>query len=141
MKGEAEIDAPVGGPGQGRMLMFRRGPGGAAVVMGGANGHVEVWSPEELVMASSLAPKPGAERIDAPTAEAAARLARQVNGKWTTYFAFKKSSLGVGFTGMPPTRPTPGEPIRTPNPNERFANLTPAQRVERARERTGIAQP
>ena|SRR5256885_3129642 len=32
-----------------------------------------------------------------PTAEAAAELAKNVKGHWTTYLAFRKSPFGIGF--------------------------------------------
>ena len=104
---------------------------------------MEVWYPEELVVESALAPRLGGSHSEAPTAEVAAQTARKVDGKWTTYLAFSKSSMGVGF--MPPPPPAVTKPGRQfgqsrvfghlPNPNERFENLTPEQRVEQARQR------
>lgn len=125
---------PAGGH---RQMMFLRQ--GNAVVLQSADGRVEAWSPEELVMESALKPRLGSEHSRAATAEATAKTARKGNGKWTTYLAFKKSSLGVGFR-VPPGHPEPGQAMLGPNPNERFGRLTPEQRVQRARERLGMSR-
>jgi hypothetical protein len=127
--------APPPGQQRGMMMMFRRGPNGVTVHQN-ANGQMEVWSAEELVMESALNERLGGEHTDEATAAAAAELARKVNGKWTTFLAFRKSIMGVGF-GAPP----PGQPGLDParhNPNDRFSRLTPEQRVERARNRQGL---
>src|SRR5258707_388818 len=78
-------------------------------------------------------------------------IAKKVNGNWTTFLAFRKSAMGIGFRLPPaggpggvggpngPRRPGgPDKPDFNPmkhNPNDRFARLTPEQRVQRARER------
>lgn len=143
-----------GGPGGGgRMIQMRRGPSGQVVVQGGANGQMETWSPEELVMESKLRPRLGddaATRDNAATPAAAAKTARKVDGRWTTVLAFRKSSLGVGFglrTGAPPRLsgrgPNPaelGQLPTPPNPNKRFTTLTPEQRAQRERERRGVSE-
>lgn len=41
-------------------------------------------------------------------------------------------SMDVG-SGLPDGQPTPAHLLRPPNPNRRFENLTPEQRVQRAR--------
>lgn len=137
LKTGPEASGPPGG-GHGMMLM-RRSQGSAIVMMSGPNGQVETWSPQELVAVSTLALRAGTNDSLSATPEAAAQTAQTVGGRWTTYLAFSKSSLGVGFA-MPPGPPGPGQPfvrgrMRLPEPNERFANLTPEQRVERARQR------
>ncbi len=76
---------------------------------------------EELVAETSLSARinsNGATRDLAATPDSAARAARAVGGKWTIYFAFRGSNLGIGL-------PTPREP---------FADLTPEQRVQLARQ-------
>ncbi len=130
--------SPMGGPR--RMMLARRTKDGPVMVFGGPSGEVETWSPEELVLQSSLTSRLGTASHPAPTARAAAEAAKSVGGKWTTYLAFSKSSMGVGFR-MPPDRPVPGQAFRAPDPNERFASLTPQQRVQRARQRLGIHEP
>lgn len=135
-----EFSGPVGGQGgrQGGAIGVRRTKDGTVTYFGGPNGQVEVWSPEELVIASSLSARLGRERSPSATAEAAAETARKVKGKWTAFLAFKKSRIGVGFGGMPTEPPEPGGAMRPPNPNERFSNLTPGERVQRARQRLGL---
>jgi len=122
------------GPGQRRMMMVRAGPNGPVMFSGGPDGQVEMWSPEELLLASALKPLLGDEHTQAATSQTAAETARKVKGQWTTLVAFRKSNMGIGMGLMP--RGDPGGPGRAkPDPNERFARLTPAQRVQRARER------
>jgi hypothetical protein len=100
-----------------------------------ADGRVEVWSPEELVLESSLTNRLGGEGGKAATAVAAAETARKVKGRWTTYLAFRKSAMGMALGGPPPGKPG-FDPLRQkPNPNDRFARFTPEQRVQRERER------
>lgn len=115
-------------------MMFRRGPSGGVMFSRNANGQTEMWSPEELVMETPLSARLETEANPAPTAQEAQETARKLNGKWTTYLAFKKSIMGVGFAG--PGRPGAG-PLK-PAPNDRFAKLTPEQRVKQARERSGF---
>jgi hypothetical protein len=88
------------------------------------------------------------------TAQSAAATAKKLNGKWTTFLAFRKSAMGIGFS-LPPIAERGGpdgtnslrglrgpagadkprfDPLKH-NPNDRFARLTPEQRVQRARER------
>ena len=107
--------------GQRPMMLARRTKN--LIVFGGPGG--EVWSPEELVVELPLTPRLSREHYQAPTTAAAAEAARTVHGHWTTYLAFRKSSMGVGW--MPPGRQL--------GPNDRFATLTPEQRVQRARAR------
>ncbi len=142
--------------------MVRRGPDGSVVFQGGPDGPVEVWSPEELVMEARLRPRlgdDGATPDRGATAAAAAETARKVKGRWTTYLAFRKSSLGARFGIAPRPRPGLSQPIskrgeksvspagepprglgqaaRGPwlNLNDRFSRLTPEERVQRVRER------
>jgi hypothetical protein len=99
---------------------------------GGPKGQMETWSPEELVIEASLKSRLGGENSSSATAQAATEAAQKVKGKWTTYFAFRKSNLGIGFGNMPHSQPGLGQ-IKH-DPNDRFARLTPEQRVQRARE-------
>lgn len=117
------------GPMMGGTMLFRRGPAGGVMLASNGNGQTELWSPTELVMESALCPRLAPHENPAPTAQAAAETARKLNVKWTTYLTFKKSVMGIGFVG--PGRP--GDPLRH-GPNDRYANLTPEQRVQRARE-------
>jgi hypothetical protein len=121
-------------PGQRRMIMVRRENGGPVVFFGGPKGQMEVWSPEQLVIETRLGKRLGNDHGQSATAEAAADAARKLNAKWTTYFAFSKSAMGIGFSGQP----RPGSDPLQRSPNDRFARLTPEQRVLRARERMGL---
>ena len=130
-----------------------RGPNGPIFFQGRPGGQMEMWSLEELVLESMLRPRlggDGAAQDPAATADAAAETARKVHGRLTTYLAFRKSSMGVGFGMRTSARPEwcQSTSVRGPNPpgfghaigagpnsNERFARLTPEQRVQRARER------
>jgi hypothetical protein len=129
---------PEGAPEPHRIRIVRNGPSGPTVLMGGPNSQVEVWSPEELVIPTPLKARFTEDPSQSPSAAEAAATAQKVNGKWTTYLAFRKSSLGVGFAAMPPTPGPAGPTLRLPNPSERFVNLTPAQRVQRARGRSEV---
>ena len=55
---------------------------------------------------------------------------------WRTYrqpvTSETKSGVDVGFE-MPPDGPKSGQKLRPPNPNRRFQDLTPEQRVQLAR--------
>jgi hypothetical protein len=114
---------------------------------GGADGQMEMWSPEELVVETPLSTRlNGNSEEPAATPQAAAQTARKVNGRWTTFVAFQKSAMGIGFR-LPPAGPNgPGDPGRPGfdpmkhNPNDRFARLTPEQRVQRARQRGAFVQ-
>ena len=124
---------PPGQPGQKRMMMMvRRAGNGGAIVTQGGDGTVEVWSPEELVIESSLATQLGGEHNDDATPAWAADAARKVRGRWMTLFSLRKSSMGVGFGGVPGR--SGGDPMKH-SQTDRFARLTPEQRVQRARER------
>jgi len=163
---EPGLQSPSGSAGPPRMIrgVFRKG---------GANGNgvteQEFWTPEELVMESALNRRLGSHPDDA-TAEIAAQTANKVNGRWTTYYAFRKSRIGMGFGGtflqrgppsgpggpigavsdagganFPPgalSGPVPGDlqEAATRERNEQFARLTPEQRVQRARARQGLGQ-
>ena len=128
--------APNSGPtGARRQMMFLRQ--GNAVVLQGADGRMETWSPEELVMESALKPRLGSGSIQTATIQTAADIAARVHGHWTTLLAFRKSEMGVGLR-MPPPCLGPGQVMRGPNPNDRFVTLTPAQRVRREQARLGF---
>jgi hypothetical protein len=126
------------------------------MMTGGPDGKMEMWSPEELVMETPLS-KSFAEQNLAANARSAMDSAKKVNGRWTTFFAFRKSPMGIGFR-LPPVerdreagtigtsgpRGTDGlsephrpnfDPVKH-NPNDRFARLTPEQRVQQARQRS-----
>lgn len=154
-KGMAGESPPAGAR---RMMVMQRGSSGPVVMVGGPDGKMESWSPEELVMETPLSARLGDQEFRA-TANCAAETAKKVNGKWTTFFAFRKSPMGIGFKLPPIDRQTggggggpvvvrgpggpagPAEPHRPNfdpmkhNPNDRFARLTPEQRVQQARER------
>jgi len=130
------------------MMLVKKGPNGPVMFSGGGGSQwpMEMWSPEELVMETMLTGRlgPTSEPDPAATAKAAAETARKVNGHWTTFLAFRKSSMGVGFRLPPPGGPAgldkPGFDAMKHDPNDRFARLTPEQRVERARQRGGFIQ-
>ena len=147
----AQILGPKGGPGgslppggQRRMMVMKRGPSGPVTFGSGPDGKIEIWSAEELVMETPLSARL-AEPDLAATAQSAADAAKKMNAKWTSFLAFRKSSMGIGFrlppTGGPDGPGGPGGPGKAGfdpmkhNPNDRFARLTPEQRVLRARER------
>lgn len=50
---------------------------------------------------------------------------------WNT-LPFHKSGMGVGIK-TPKGQPTPGQMLRPPDPNRRFRDLTPEERVRLAR--------
>lgn len=130
-----------------RMMMVKRGPNGPVMFTGGADGQMEMWSPEELVMETPLSGRLKADSEEpAATAQAAAETARKLKGRWTTFVAFQKSAMGIGFR-LPPAAPNgaggpdrPGFDPMKHNPNDRFARLTPEQRVQRARQHGGFIQ-
>ncbi|SPE61888.1 exported hypothetical protein [Verrucomicrobia bacterium] len=119
--------------GQRRMIALQRDKNGPVFFAEGANGEMEVWSPQELLLQASMDPQGDTEHTEPATAESAAQLARKLHGRWATYMALRKSSLGVGMGDMP--GPRPGLEAAKPDPNETFARLTPEQRVLRARQR------
>jgi hypothetical protein len=122
------------GPGQERRVLAKRTKDGPVMFFGGPSGKMEMWSAEELVLESALGARLGGDTNQAPTAQAAAEAACKVKGRWRSFVAFRKSSMGIGFGGTA----APGRPGLEHGPgeqNERFANLTPEQRVKRARER------
>ena len=135
-------------------ITFERGP----------NGQVEMWSPQELVLESSLSNRLGNDSIStniAPTTAAAAQTARKVGGRWTTYLAFHKASMRIGHKMRrgpnfdpnsvasllkasqtdpapgPNNRPTATQMPRPPTLNRRFTDFTPEQRVHLARQGHG----
>lgn len=140
-------------------MLVRRNQNGPVFFQIGSDGEPQEWSPEELVTESSLLGRLSDEHIETATAASASATAQKVNGHWTSYFAFSKSIGGVGFAGMPPMMAQFGQggmarrangsfmnsalgqtnfhfPVPSEiNPNQRFANLTPQERVQQARMR------
>src|SRR5205807_8043606 len=95
--------------------MVRKGPNGPVLFSGsgGPGGQMEMWSPEELVMETPLTTRFSStvEQERAATAKAAADAAHKVNGHWTTFLAFRKSTMGIGFRLPPAGGPNgPGGP-------------------------------
>ena len=154
---------PEPGTDHGAMMVTRPGPDGPITFHRGRHGQVEMWSPQELVLESSLRNRLGTDSISTnsvPTKAAAAQTARKVDGRWTTYIAFHKSSEGIGFktprgsaplnatqltgksrvdvgSNMSGAGPTPAHILRPPIPNRRFQDFTPEQRVQLARQGHG----
>jgi hypothetical protein len=144
---------PGGAGGQRRMMVIKRGANGPVMFSGGADGQMEMWSSEELVVQTPLSTRLSDQDLSATTQSAAAT-AKKLDAKWTTFLAFRKSPVGIGFSLPPMGGPGgqggtkgargplgPGgsdkselDPMKH-NPNDRFARLTPEQRVQRARER------
>lgn len=120
---------PMAGPGGPVMMVARRGN---LVMQGGPNGPIETWSPEELLMESGLNKLMKNDPGQEATAKAAEEMSNRVKGRWTTYLAFRKSNLGIGFAARSPAKPGLGPGKH--NPNDRFVRLTPEQRVQRARQ-------
>jgi hypothetical protein len=117
-------------------VMMRRMVNGQVFVQAGNRTGVESWSPEELVLETRLKGRLGDVDIQKVSATTAAQTARKLQGKWTTCVAFRKSILGIGFA-----QPTHGDPGQAPlriRENNRFARLTPEQRVVQARQRLQI---
>jgi len=92
----AQIVGPKGIPngaglaGGRRMMVMTRGSNGPVMFGGGPDGQMEMWSPEELVMETPLSTRFGEQDV-AATAKSAAETAKKVNGKWTSFLAFRKS--------------------------------------------------
>ena len=136
---------------------------------GGTSAIEEIWTPEELLLESGLRPRLGEHAAEVATPAAATETARAVKGRWATYLAFRKSPLGIGFGQLPSSQPglehimikrgggsndqnrvdaqgPPGpgvadfQAIANRENNERFARLTPQQRVQAARQRLAINQ-
>ena len=112
------------------------------MMFGSANGgEVMMWSPQELVLESVLTNRLGTSEGLMATDKDAEKTARKVNGRWTSLIAFRKSPMGLGFAGVPGPGPGRGGLGGGPgDENARYANLTPAQRVQRARERQQLKQ-
>jgi hypothetical protein len=130
-----------GMPGGMKRLMVRRGPSGEMIVSDGNS--VEEWSASELVVEASEKSKLAGREFQAANAQEATEVAQAIKGEWTTYYVLRKTKFG----GLPPPvisarrgprGGTEGPPELKPpriDPLEKFAKLTPHQRVERARER------
>ena len=141
--------------------LVRGAPRAVHVVRKGADdGPVEeeVWSPEELVAETALKAQLDKIPFQDDIAAAAVQIAQKLKARWTTYIAFRKSAMGIGFGARPFRRflrggPGPqmnrtnAVPAQLPPPdfaevarhhgNEAFERLTPEQRVRRARELSG----
>src|SRR6266481_3637932 len=65
--------------GQRRMMVVKAGANGPVTFSSGADGQMEMWSPEELVMETPLSAKFGEQDL-AATAQSAAESAKKVNG-------------------------------------------------------------
>jgi hypothetical protein len=133
------------GPSVVRILRTRAGDGGNAV-------EEEIWSPTEILAEAQLANRLGeafSRTADATTAEQAAR---QVQGRWQTYYALQKARFPMDLPGLPRVRmaessnrvggePRPDDAAAEVEASikrqrlEELGRLTPQQRVERARAR------
>jgi hypothetical protein len=98
---EDVIAGPSDRPPMTLRIVRRSGPGGASTID-------EVWTPEELILESALRSRLGDHPVEMATPNAAAETARTVNGRWTTFFAFRKAPFGMGasFSNLQP--PAPG---------------------------------
>jgi len=117
-------------------VMFKKTMDGQAYIQAGGPNGTELWSPEELVLESSLEPSLGGDSPRRASPTTAAETARRFQGKWTTCLALRKSVLGIGFAG-PSTTGGRNAPLHR-EPNDRFSWLTPEQRVLQARQRMGF---
>ena len=133
--------------GKGGQMMVRKAGDGPMIFQNGS-GAVEMWSPEELLLESTLTNRLAGKQVETnektlkdgspANAAEAARVAQEVKGKCDNFIAFRKSLMGIGFP-----RPGNGPPniaaFRQAQ-NDRFARLTPEQRVQRARQRLASSQ-
>ncbi len=65
-----------------------------------------------------------------------------IGGSWFGWTTLRKqesskSSVGVGVE-TPPGPPTPGQTLRPPDPNRRFREMSPEERVQFARRPHGV---
>src|SRR5207249_9518653 len=102
----------------------------------------------ESALTNRLAAQPTENNPDSPmaaqrsaNADAAVKTAKEVKGKCASFIAFRKSMMGVGFAVPPhgPNGPPSMDAFRQAQ-NDRFARLTPEQRVQRARQRLALTQ-
>jgi hypothetical protein len=98
---------PLSGGGVVKIVRQRGGPNSGPV-------EEETWSPTELVLESKLSPRLKDDPLRGAGPEDAAAVAREVKGRWTAYYALRKSALnGLGLTAMPKImRLPPGGPGR-----------------------------
>lgn len=167
LKGDGKLD-PAGwtriAPNPAALVEPGTRQGGPITFERGRHGQVEMWSPQELVLESSLSNRLGSDSISTnsvPTSAAAAQTARKVDGRWTTFLAFRKSSDGIGAKMPRPRnfdpnstaalsrasqtapalnanrRPPPSHSAEPPKLNRRFQDFTPEQRVQLARQGHG----
>lgn len=138
---------PGAGPGPGQLvkgggLMVRHEPNGVTIVQDGS-GEVEEWLPTELLVETAAKGKIGEDAFREATPENAMEAAKKIQGDWTTFYVFRKTkfpALARGGPGLPPSPMRDGKldlSHAQREPLERFANLTPHERVERARQRPG----
>jgi hypothetical protein len=150
---KAPSDDPLhGGPGANRVMppheseatapmehrpgpaMFKKTMDGQVFIQAGGPNGTELWSPEELVIESSWEPSLGGDSPKKASPRTAAETAQRILGKWTTCLALRKSVLGIGFAAPSGGR---NDPLHR-GPNDRFARLTPEQRVLQARQWAGF---
>jgi hypothetical protein len=124
--GQEPGELPEGGPprAEGRM-MVRGAPNDMMFFQSGDK--TEQWSPQELLAETALTNR--IAEVDQPTKSVADDAARKIGGDVETLIVFRKSIMGIGFAGGP------GRGDGPMGRNGRFANLTPEQRLERARQR------
>jgi hypothetical protein len=129
-------EGPMGG---GVRMMVRSGPNGVTIMDDG-NGTIEEWSPAELLVESAVKTRLAKKEIETINDEEAAEAAKAIHGDWTKFYVLRKTKF-AGFHQPPPPGGGPG---RRPDfekarrePLERFANLTPQERVQRARRGRG----
>ena len=103
----ADADVRISAGGDGKSIQkMREGPPAVVRVMrkkGDGNGatseEVEIWTPEEIVLESRLSDRLSDFHAE-PTLASANEAAKKVKGKVKTYYAMKKSPLGMAMEGM-----------------------------------------
>lgn len=134
------------------MVMRRVGPGGAD------EAQTDIWAPERIIMENSLSPRLGTNLPASPSRAEAEAVARKVEGRCVTLYALQASPAGgmgpdflrafrregggsrparvhLGADGKPDLNAITSEVENRLQREslERFQNLTPEQRAERAR--------
>jgi len=124
------------------------------------NAHFEAWTPERIVAPAELADKLPKDQPIPHTRSGAEALARQNRAQCVTLYALKQAPLGVGVDtlmrrppdqgeasgGLPGAKASLGRPddvearIRREKLSQ-YQDLTPEQRVQRARESRGNLEP
>lgn len=93
---------------------------------------VDHWARERVLAERALAEGSGAPPSVEPNEASARRIARELDARLATWIVLEESALGPGL--IPPAGPSTRGP-QLPKPNERFARLTPEQRVQHSRQR------